>query len=129
VIVLDTSAWVDLAIDDASPRLVEAMGVSGHWIVPEHFRTEAMNAIRGLWLGREITEATLDDATTQLISADVDVWPTAPLLPRMRQLADNASSYDAAYVALAEELGCALVSSDAKFARIPGIRCRVIGFE
>jgi predicted nucleic acid-binding protein len=128
VIVLDTSAWVDLAIDDAAPLLVDAMRSSGHWIVPEHFRTEAMNAIRGLWLGRKIGAATFDHATSQLIAADLDTWPTAPLLPRMRQLADNADAYDAAYVALAEELGCVLVSSDAKFARIPGIRCRVVGF-
>ena len=105
------------------------MASSGHWIVPEHFRAEAMNAIRGLWLGRKISVATLDDATAQLIRADLDVWPTAPLLPRMRQLADNANAYDAAYVALAEELGCVLVSSDSKFVRVPGIRCRVVGFE
>lgn len=129
MIVLDTSAWVDLAIDEASPRLVELMRSSGHWIAPEHFRVEAMNAIRGLWLGRKITVATMDDATAQLIAADLDIWPTAPLLPRIRQLADNASAYDAAYVALAEELGCALVSSDSKFAGIPGIQCRVVGFE
>lgn len=129
MIVLDTSAWVDLAIDEAGPRLVDVMRSSGHWIVPEHFRTEAMNAIRGLWLGRKISSATFDDATTQLIAADLDTWPTVPLLPRMRQLADNANAYDAAYVALAEELGCALVSSDAKFARIPGIHCQVVGYE
>jgi predicted nucleic acid-binding protein len=129
VIVLDTSAWVDLAIDDAAAPLVDAVRTSGHWLVPEHFRAEAMNAIRGLWLGRQITAATFDDATAQLIAADLDVWPTAPLLPRIRQLADNANAYDAAYVALAEELGCALVSSDSKFARIPGIQCRVVGYE
>jgi predicted nucleic acid-binding protein len=116
-------------IDDAAPRLVDAMATSGHWIVPEHFRAEAMNTIRGLWLGRKVTVATFDAAMTELIGADLDIWPTAPLLPRMRQLADNANAYDAAYVALAEELGCALVSSDSKFARIPGIQCRVIGFE
>jgi len=129
VIVLDTSAWVDVAIDDAAPRLVEVLLSGGHWLVPEHFRTEAMNALRGLWLGRKITVETFDAATAQLIAADLDVWPTAPLVPRMRQLADNANAYDAAYIALAEELGCALVSSDSKFIRIPGIRCQVIGFE
>ncbi len=129
MIVLDTSAWVDLAIDDAAAPLVDAIRTSGHWVVPEHFRTEAMNAIRGLWLGRKISAPTFDDATTQLIAADLDVWPTAPLLPRIRQLAENANAYDAAYVALAEELGCALISSDSKFARIPGILCRVAGFE
>ncbi|MBX3195246.1 MAG: type II toxin-antitoxin system VapC family toxin [Microbacteriaceae bacterium] len=129
MIVLDTSAWVDLAIDGATPQLVDAIRSSGHWVVPEHFRTEAMNAIRGLWLGHKVTRATFDEAAAQLMTVDLDPWPTAPLIPRMQQLADNANAYDAAYVALAEELGCALVSSDAKFVRIPGIRCQVIGFE
>lgn len=48
-----------------------------------------------------------------------------PLLDRVWQLRDNVSAYDAGYVALAETLGCALVTADARLSRAPGIRCLV----
>lgn len=47
------------------------------------------------------------------------------LLDRVWQLRDNLSSYDAAYVALAEALDCALLTGDRRLARGPGIRCPV----
>ncbi|MEO7374697.1 MAG: type II toxin-antitoxin system VapC family toxin [Terrimesophilobacter sp.] len=37
----------------------------------------------------------------------------------------NLSSYDAAYVALAERLGAPLITGDARLARAPGIGCTV----
>ena len=128
MIVLDASAWVDVATGVAPPGLVDVAANSGHWLVPEHFRLEAMNAVRGRWLGRQINDLQMDALTADIVSIDVDVWPTAPLLPRIRGLAANANAYDASYIALAEELGCPVVTADARLARIPGIRCRVIDF-
>ena len=46
-------------------------------------------------------------------------------LGRMWTLRDNLTAYDAAYVALAERLGCPLVTTDARLARAPGIGCSV----
>ncbi len=48
-----------------------------------------------------------------------------PLLPRIWQLRDNLTAYDAAYVALAEALGAPLVTADARLARAAGVRCEV----
>lgn len=48
-----------------------------------------------------------------------------PLLDRVWQLRDNLSSYDAGYIALAESLGCSLVTADARLSRAPGIRCPI----
>ena len=47
------------------------------------------------------------------------------LMERVWQLRENASAYDATYVALAEGLGCALVTADARLSRIAGLRCPV----
>jgi len=44
---------------------------------------------------------------------------------RAYELRANVTAYDAAYIALAELLGCALVTADARLARAPGIRCPV----
>jgi predicted nucleic acid-binding protein len=41
------------------------------------------------------------------------------------ELRDNVTAYDAAYVALAEALGASLVTSDARLAGAPGLRCAV----
>jgi len=127
MIVLDSSAFVDLELERANTELVDAMARSGHWVVPEHFRVEAFNALRGTWLGRQLSDARFDHAAHRLQVLDLDVWPTAPLLPRMRELAANTTADDAAYLALAEELACPLVTADEKFARVPGIRCQVLG--
>lgn len=51
------------------------------------------------------------------------------LLPRVRELSENATAYDACYLALAEELKAPLVTCDAKLARVPGCKARVTVVE
>lgn len=50
-------------------------------------------------------------------------YPVFALLARVWELRENASAYDASYVALAESLGCGLLTADARLSRAPGIRC------
>lgn len=52
-------------------------------------------------------------------------YPHGPLA-RIWALRQTVSVYDAAYVALAESLGCALVTADRRLATAPGIRCDVV---
>lgn len=47
------------------------------------------------------------------------------LLPRMWTLRDNVTAADAAYVALAERLGCPLVTGDARLAVAVGPECEI----
>lgn len=48
------------------------------------------------------------------------------LLARVWELRDNLTAYDATYVALAEALGCGLVTADARLAHAPGPLCTMI---
>jgi predicted nucleic acid-binding protein len=48
------------------------------------------------------------------------------LTPRMWQLRHNVTTYDAAYVALAEQLALPLLTSDARLASAAGLRCQVV---
>ena len=51
----------------------------------------------------------------------VERWPADDALRRRAlQLCENVSSYDAAYVVLAEALDCPLVTRDARLARSSG---------
>lgn len=127
---LDASAAAEYLISADPIRraaVVDAIGDDPHWVVPEHFLIETMNALRGRWLGGHVDRAVFETAVAVLGEFELDVWPTAALLPRIVELAANATTYDAAYIALAEELGCRLVTADAKLAAVPGIRCRVVG--
>jgi len=49
--------------------------------------------------------------------------PYAPLGPRVWELRENLTAYDAWYVALAEELGLPLATLDGRLSRAPGPRC------
>ncbi len=44
-------------------------------------------------------------------------WPAEPLLPRIWELRDNLTAYDATYVALAESLDATLLTADVRLAR------------
>jgi predicted nucleic acid-binding protein len=52
-------------------------------------------------------------------------YPTFPLLDRIRELRDNLSADDAAYVALAEALDCGLLTADGRLARAPHVGCSI----
>jgi predicted nucleic acid-binding protein len=131
VIVVDASAFVAVTTitNQRSAVLREHLGRNPHWVVPEHFTVEVAHALRGMFLRRDIDEDGMNRALQRLADAAFDIWPTKPLLPRMRQLLSNASAYDAAYIALAEELGAPLVTIDAKLVTVPGARCRFVGLE
>lgn len=128
-IAIDASAAIEYLVP-SSPGLrdaiVEGIGGDPHWVVPEHFVLETVNGLRGRWLGGYVSREQFGSAVALLAEVELDVWPTDALLPRVMELAPNATAYDAAYLALAEELGCRLVTADGKLARVPGIRCQVV---
>jgi predicted nucleic acid-binding protein len=48
-----------------------------------------------------------------------------PLLPRIWELRDNLTPYDAAYVTLAELTGTVLATGDERSTAAPGTRCDI----
>ncbi|HYO01836.1 MAG TPA: type II toxin-antitoxin system VapC family toxin [Mycobacterium sp.] len=52
-------------------------------------------------------------------------YAATPLVDRVWELRDSVTAYDAVYVALAENLGCALVTADARLAGSHGPRCAI----
>lgn len=72
----------------------------------------------------------LDEARGRQLLADLDHLPLQryghrPLLRRMWELRENATAYDAAYLALAEALDAPLLTRDRALASVPGCRARV----
>jgi predicted nucleic acid-binding protein len=127
MIVVDASAMVEIITGQGRAAELTAVAASAsRWIVPEHFVLEVTSGLRGVWLAGRIDWPSFASAMDRLAIFRTVTWPVGSLLPRIVELAANATPYDAAYVALAERLGAPLLTADHKLARMPGIRCRVL---
>ena len=87
---------------------------------------EVTSVIRGQILGRRLTLERAYDALVDFEDLPIMRWESNPELRlRMLQLRDNASVYDASYLALAEVLECAFVTRDARLRKVPGVDATV----
>ena len=72
----------------------------------------------------------LDNRRAALARTDLAALPMhraahLPLLPRCWELRDNLTTYDAAYVALAEALEATLLTGDRRLAHAAGPTCTI----
>ncbi|SFP86689.1 Predicted nucleic acid-binding protein, contains PIN domain [Geodermatophilus dictyosporus] len=63
------------------------------------------------------------EAVDDLVLLGIERYPHTSLLPRIWQLRSNLTACDATCAALAERLGCALLTADRGLATAPGPRC------
>ena len=122
MIVVDASAAVS-ALLNAGPARQALAEEQVH--VPHLIDPEVANALR-----RRVAASLIEpgDAWTAL-----DRWrrlgmsrhAVFHLLERIWELRENLSAYGASYVALAETLGCALLTADVRLSRASGLRCPV----
>lgn len=126
MIVVDASVVVR-GVTDPGPvgALVQRRMDQEEVVAPELLDLEVLSALRGMVLGGRLSDSQGRRGLAVLGASPIERVPITPLLPRIWELRDNVSPYDAAYVALAETSGCSLVSLDARLARAPGIRCAV----
>jgi predicted nucleic acid-binding protein len=124
VLVVDASVVAPL-VADAGPdgdRCRAAM--RGHVLAaPDLLRVEVLSVVRRHVISGALTKRQADHAIDDLLALPVTLYPTTPLLRRCRALRANVTSYDACYVALAETLDVALLTSDERLGKAPGTRC------
>lgn len=80
---------------------------------------------RRLLLAGQLPARRADLALSDLLALPLQRVSHGPTLRRCWALRENLTTYDAAYIALAELLDVALVTSDARLSRAPGIQCDV----
>jgi len=122
VIVVDASAALS-ALLNAGPARRSLASEQLH--APHLIDSEVANGLR-----RRVAAAQLGaDAGWTVLDTfrrlGMTRYPVFALLDRVWELRDNLSAYDASYVALAELLGCSLLTADARLSRAPGIRCPI----
>ena len=125
--VVDASVLVAALVDSGrtgawAESVVAAEPLAG----PELVLVETCNVLRRLERSGEILRLEATSAVRDLVRLDLTLFPFGPFADRIWELRNNLTSYDAWYVALAEALGCPLVTLDAKLARASGPGCDIV---
>ena len=123
--VLEASVAVTALTAPGSPAADLLSGDDAVFQVPSIFDAEVLSALRGLVRGGKFDGAAAAELIPDLMVLPVDRWHMSPLLPRMWELRENLTPYDAAYVALAELTGAVLVTGDERIMASPGARCDI----
>jgi predicted nucleic acid-binding protein len=124
VIVLDASVVVDLLVNgERAESLRHNMARNEPFIAPHLLDVEVASALRKLAAALRIDSYRGEQLLRALASLPVERYPHTPLLGRIWELRHNFTSYDAAYIALAEGTDSVLYTTDQKL--IKGHRARV----
>jgi len=123
MIVMDASAVVELLLGGSRGSLVvdELEAHEGETHEPSLLDVEVTQVLRRL-VGASVITAARGRASVEILQ-DLGLFrhPARLLLPRVWSLREKLTAYDAVYVALAEALGCPLVTFDGRLARAPGL--------
>jgi uncharacterized protein len=127
VIVVDASVLANVVGDDGDDgRLArDAVRAGGAFAAPDLVDVETTAVLRKRWLAGGLSDDRFSSAVGDLLDLPFERYPSGQLMRRASELRANVTAYDAAYVALAEGLGCRLLTADARLARAPGPRCPI----
>lgn len=96
---------------------------------PDLLDVEVLSTLRRWLRAALISEAIAERAVRNLNWAPIDRLPCAPLTAAIWERRHNLTPYDAAYVALAADLRCPLVTFDARLARAPALGIEIVGID
>lgn len=122
MIVVDASAALSALFNDGPARFALTRE---QLHVPHLIDAEVASGVRRKVLAREVSADhgwALLDTWRRL---GMQRYPSHTLLERVWDLRANVSAYDAAYVALAEQLDVTLLTADRRLGRIPAVCCPV----
>ncbi|HUB37150.1 MAG TPA: type II toxin-antitoxin system VapC family toxin [Solirubrobacteraceae bacterium] len=124
---VDASVLANAVADDETDGHTarEALRAAKDLAAPDLVDVETVSALRKRWLAGTLTEERFAAAVGDLEALDLDRYPALPLMRRGFELRANLTAYDAAYVTLAEALGCELLTGDGRLAGAPGLGCSI----
>jgi len=125
--VVDASLLV-AALSDAGAegRWAEDVVRAGNLLAPHLALVEATNIHRRLELEGRLGRMEAGAAARDLLLLDLELVPFTPFTERVWELRANVTSYDAWYVAVAEQFDLPLATLDRRLAKATGPRCRFL---
>lgn len=128
VIVIDASILAN-AIVDSSPtgqRTRDALTGQENICAPDCIDVETYSVFRKMWLRKLLSDNDFLKSIRILNDLPLRRYRSLSLLSRAYAHRHNVGAYDAAYVALAEELECALLTADIRLSTAPDLNCEVL---
>lgn len=127
MIVVDASILANALGDDEDDGRVarSELRTAGDLTAPDLIDVETVAVLRKRWLARTMSEERFDAAIRYLQQWDFDRVPTLRLMRRAYELRANVTAHGAAYVAVAEAVGCELLTADQRLAGATGPRCPI----
>lgn len=128
MIVLDASAAIEVLLDtDLGRRVEERVWSDAQTIAnaPHLLDVEVTQVLGRLVRARRLSFDFAQTLLGDLQAFDLVRHPHGELLERALELSDNVTAYDGMYVALAEALDAALVTTDVKLSKLPGKKARI----
>lgn len=101
------------------------LGLDTDLQAPHLLDLEVMSVIRRAARAGQIDQRRAGLALRDLSELQITRYPHVEFAPRIWELRDNVTVYDAAYIALAENLGCVFVTADRALTRLAGLECEV----
>ena len=127
MIVVDASVVLDALVGfGLESKLRSRLAAARDLLAPSFLDVEVANVLRReVRLGRLSVDRGLE-ALGDLVDLALTTYDVDHLLFRIWDLRDNLTAYDAAYVALAEDLRVPLLTRDQKLASIKGHSAQII---
>lgn len=117
MLVIDASAAVEALLGSSVGLAVRHRMRAMQLHAPAHLDAEVLSALGRLHRAGDISTATVTTGLTELATAPIARHPLPGLAMAAWQMRDRLRLVDALYVALSEELGARLLTTDARLAR------------
>lgn len=127
MIVLDASAAVELTLSLRLSSGVQEHLEKARWQIaaPELLTVEVIQVLRRRVLAKVTSVEAAEEAVDLLADVNIRFFSHQTLADRIWELRDNATAYDAAYLALAELLSAELLTADSRLAHSGGHAAKI----
>jgi predicted nucleic acid-binding protein len=126
MIVVDSSVLAPALADDGADGDRVRERLRGEQLVaPDLVDLEVLSTLRRAARSGRLDERRSGQALDDLAALPLRRVSHRALLPRVWELRDNLTAYDAAYVALAEALDALLLTADGAMEKASGVRCEL----